>query len=414
MMNAFALSPAMAVQGIIDYSTREGRGIFHDATAKVDEELYDCKPDGLYQFLQSVNNRAHEFGWDDEINGVLWIPEDPLDPISATRSLIESYGTISMDEIRAFENTYISLPIRPAQDSYMMYKCLMNSITKEGKSKITIWSAQFTVNGYPSGNLLLKVIIRESHLDTNATVISIKTKLSSLDSYILTIGSDITKFNGYVKLLVDSLTSRGQTTTDLLTNLFKGYTSASDKTFVDYIERKKERYEEGESISPEELMELADNKYKLLKEAGKWNAPSQDEEKILALHAEIKNLKKHSKKKVSFQKDDKKKKKYDKGSHKEKPAWFSTKPADSDLKKAKTWNDKKWWYCCPETGGKCEGNWRIHTPKECKGTATKSAGKKKSEDGSNTGSNKKLKLAQALQAIQASSEDDMSVSVEED
>jgi hypothetical protein len=38
---------------------------------------------------------------------------------------------------------------------------------------------------------------------------------------------------------------RGETSNDLLANLFKGYGAAMDKIFVDYISRKKERYEEG-------------------------------------------------------------------------------------------------------------------------------------------------------------------------
>ena len=62
----------------------------------------------------------------------------------------------------------------------------------------------------PSGNLLLKVIIRESHLNTNMTTQSIRRKLGNLDEYIVKIDSDITKFNSYVKLLVNSLTARGK------------------------------------------------------------------------------------------------------------------------------------------------------------------------------------------------------------
>ena len=60
-----------------------------------------------------------------------------------------------------------------------------------------------------------------------------------------TIGRDITKFNAYVKLQVDTLAARGETTTDLLTNLFKGYLAASDRNIVEYIESKQERYDEG-------------------------------------------------------------------------------------------------------------------------------------------------------------------------
>ncbi len=167
----------------------------------------------------------------------------------------------------------------------------MNSISKEGKKKILIWKNDYTIDEYKSGNLLLKVIIRESHMDTNATTSNIRTKLSSLDTYIHTIGQDITKINGYVKLLIDSLQARGETNQDLLMNLLKGYAVGSDKEFVSYIKRKHETYEEGTDIEPDNLMKLADTTYKILKEAGRWNAPSAEEENIIALEAQIKGLK---------------------------------------------------------------------------------------------------------------------------
>ena len=97
---------------------------------------------------------------------------------------------------------------------------------------------QYTVGEEPSGVLLLKVIIRESHIDSNAATAMFRTKLSSLDTYIVTIASDITKFNHYVKLLVQLLHTRAETTTDLLTNLFKGYPAASDQVLRSYIEAK--------------------------------------------------------------------------------------------------------------------------------------------------------------------------------
>jgi hypothetical protein len=292
MAVAFALSPAMAIPGIIDFTSRMGKDVFRFSTEKLDEELYDCHPDGMIQFLQSLSVRALEYGWDNEINGILQIPEDWADVMSETNNLIESYGMITMESVRAFEASYIALQIRPAQDTYMLYKCLMNSISKEGKSKITIWKDQYHVNGFPSGNLLLKVIVRESHLDTNATISTIRTKLSNLDTYMLSIGGDITKFNTYVKGLVESLNARGETTTDLLINLFKGYLAVEDKSFNLYVLRKQEEYDEGGTQTEDSLMSLAKNKFTLLKDAGRYNMPSAEEEKILALQAELKQVSK--------------------------------------------------------------------------------------------------------------------------
>jgi hypothetical protein len=405
----FALSPALAIQGVINYETSEGRKLFSSSTHKLDEELYDCKPDGLYQFLQSLNNRAQEFGWNDDVGGMLHIPIDPTDINSETNYLIDNYGMISLEEIRNFEITYISQTVRPAQDSYMMFKCLMNSVSKEGKNKILIWKDQYTINGLPSGNLLLKIIIRESHLDTQATTASIRKKLSDLDTYILTIGCDITRFNGYVRLMVDSLAARGETTQDLLTNLFKGYQAASDKVFVSYIGRKLEKYEEGEMMTSESLMQLGNNKYKLLKEGGLWNAPSDEEEKILALQTEVKKLKKNGQ--IATRKVNDKAPKGDKPKSKarvpqpEKPAWFSKEPKEEDLHKSKVWNNKTWWFCSDKTGGKCDGKYRIHKPTECEGKAhVFKIDKKRKPEGMTE--ERKLKLAKAYAATKEVSGDE--------
>ena len=81
--------------------------------------------------------------------------------------------------------------------------------------------------------------------------------------------------NAHVQMLCEGLASRGETTHDLLSNLFKGYAAASDNTFTSYIESKQEEYEDGTNIKPIALMSLSDKKYKTLNIKGKWNSPSQ-------------------------------------------------------------------------------------------------------------------------------------------
>ena len=62
-----------------------------------------------------------------------------------------------------------------------------------------------------------------------------------------------------------------------------------------YIDRKKEEYDE--HVGPQarytdtELMQFARNKYVQLVDDELWNKPSDDQEKIIALQAELKQLK---------------------------------------------------------------------------------------------------------------------------
>ena len=88
-------------------------------------------------------------------------------------------------------------------------------------------------NGQPDGLMLLKVIIRESDVDTQATSAFIRQQLAALDEYIGTVDFNIKKFNTHVKYLIRDLKRRRQQSTDVLTNLFKGYKAASDKVFVE-------------------------------------------------------------------------------------------------------------------------------------------------------------------------------------
>jgi hypothetical protein len=186
----------------------------------------------------------------------------------------------------------------------MLYQCLMASLTSEAKKKVIIWAYQYQIEvdgaKYSSGVALLKVIIRESHLDTNATTNQIRTKLSALDTYITTIHSDIGKFNQYVKLLVQSLLARNQTTSDLLINLFKGYGAVSDETFRAWLIQKQDDHEDGNPITPDELMLAAKNKYDAMVEKGTWNAPTA-EEKIVALEAKLTSSMKSLNKKVTHE-----------------------------------------------------------------------------------------------------------------
>ena len=303
---AFALTPAQAYQGVIDYTTTEGRKLYESATRRLypSEEGFDCNPENLHGFLELVANRASAFDWDFhdptetwDSQGVLMIAKvDPfINPNSGCWNLLAHHGEIDMNLLTSQCQQFIGTETRRAQDDNQLYQCLFNSLTEAGRQKVLVWKKDFIISepsqditNQPCGSLLLKVIIRESHIDTNATTTAIRNKMSNLDDYIATIGQDITKFNAYVKSLVTSLEARGETSTDLLSNLFKGYKACSDKEFVHYIKTKEEKYEEGEDIDINRLMLLADNKYKILVEKGAWDAPSAEEEKIIALQAQIK------------------------------------------------------------------------------------------------------------------------------
>ena len=362
----FALTPYQAINGVIDYTTVGGRKYYEKATTKLSEEGFDCQTDSLRSFIKDLERRSEAFGWSNPADGILFIP-DQVPNANHKTNLLRSYGEIDIDTIFNFEETYIDKRNRQAQDTRMLYECIMNTLTKDAKNMITIWEDDFFVGNLPSGNLLFKVVLRESHIDTNATISTILTRLSSLDQYMVTIHSNIKKFNIYVKQQVDGLYARGQTTNDLLSNLFKGYLAASDRQFTAYIKTKLERYEEGQDTSANDLMIMAKVKYQIIVDKGEWNAPSPEETQILALKAEINTMKSASKKqpRKGNKPNNKNSKENPKPSNR-KPDWMFREPEQSEIMKPKTWNNNQWWFCGKKTGGQCE-QYRQHKGKDCQG-----------------------------------------------
>ena len=79
---------------------------------------------------------------------------------------------------------------------------------------------------------------------------------------MLTIECNVATFNEHVKLLIQQLKSQNQTTSDLLINLIKGYSTVKNEEFIGWLKRKEEGYEDGTStMTADELMQQAKNKY---------------------------------------------------------------------------------------------------------------------------------------------------------
>ena len=285
----FHLSPALAVSGIIDYSMPEGWKYYEKSIEKLNEELFDCETDDLHLFIDALKERAREMGWDIHGIGITDILLDPLNPDSGFINIFTRHGELTLEHIRAFEATYIDRNLRATQDAYAMYCCIMNSITKSAIKRVTMWKDEYTVNDHVSGNLLFKILVRESGLDTKTTAMYIRNSLGDLATYMNEVGDDILKFNTYVKGLVRSLHEHGEYSSDLLINVTKGYLACKDKQFKRYISTIIERDEDDplSILTVDQLMVKAANKYKSSVQNGTWKAPDDVDRELMALRAEV-------------------------------------------------------------------------------------------------------------------------------
>ncbi|KAI2490790.1 hypothetical protein MHU86_23788 [Fragilaria crotonensis] len=373
----FALAPAFANPDVLNYSEQAAAKLFKSGTEALSIK-FDCKPDNLQLFLDQTRDRSIIFDW---LN-ILSIPIQGN--VANSKDLIESYGEISYEEVRAHALTYMHEDAREAQDSFMMYHCLMNSLTDAAQKQVRTRGNvhPFIFGGKGSGPVLLKVIIMVSHVDTRTTITSVRTKLSSLDHAMRDIDSDIELFNDYVLGLVSKLSARGEQTQDLLVNLFKGYKACKDSEFVDYIKKKEDFYEEGGQVEYQQLMDWALNKFK----PGKIKTLMSNQKKPNPASGKASG---------GGKKDNKQGNKKDKGKGKfrveDLPAWVHVHPKEGE-KQSKTVEGKDY-HWCPN-----HNRWTRHKPSDCKGIGFK-GGPKRDQGNKSQDSKPNMKLAKALAAI---------------
>lgn len=153
--------------------------------------------DRIQTFLQSLKVRGSLNGWDFRVNiGTVEAP--------AFKSLVDSYGEITLDQIReTVRDDIMARDIRRRQTDNMMHACILASLTEQASAviflKINEYKAQ---NGEDSGLLLLKLVISESTLETKSTVNHLWGKLTTgLPGIMAGHSNNIQLFNRDVKVI---------------------------------------------------------------------------------------------------------------------------------------------------------------------------------------------------------------------
>jgi hypothetical protein len=280
---AFALTPAMAQDGIINYKDPAGIKL-HKAIIAPLATLYDGTPSKLMAFLDSIKQRASDSGWNRDLLNVS--NQDPVTPVQL--NLIVSHRMLTLANVRAHAITYIGQPTRLAQDSFMMYEFLRDSLTDEARIRISVEATKFEINGTRDGPCYLKVILMKFYVETNATNFFLRQSLLQLPKKMEELKSNVPAFNDHVQAITVDLAAGGQESSDLLVYLFLSYLTIEDSNFKRFIERKKEDYDDGkDTITADTLMDQALNKFNQLNQAKTWNKKSPEQEQLIALTAQL-------------------------------------------------------------------------------------------------------------------------------
>jgi hypothetical protein len=414
--NTFAINPAQAIAGYLNYSLKQHQSVYASGITSIypGDEKFDLESATMRVFIQGCEARGEKYGWDTRD---VTADDDPkrqgifqVHTMKGYINIIRNYARLSLEEIKSYEKTYLKTKSRKAQDNYMFYEAMFNSLTAKATVRIRNHDSEYRVDGKPSALLLFKVIVRESHVDSGATAHQIRRQMQAISQLMASLQWKIITFNEAVRELMSRLEARGETSTDLLMYLFDAYLTCKDETFIDYIKVKQREFYDNKlpDYTPNDLMHHAEEEYKRLVMENKWEAPNQQEEKIIALLTEFNDKRskgngKYGKGKRNFKgKEAKKGKKYDQRISEEE---LRKPPPREKMHAPRVMQGKEFWWCHPDTGGKCDGWWRVHKPtggdNPCRG-ASRKAHKHPSattEPADLKKPNKMAKLQASLQAL---------------
>ena len=300
----FALGPATISGNIIDYSTPAGIKLYRMAgdTLKSD---FDLDSTNFHQFVDNLNSRAIEQGWDNEL---LVITQG-----GNTMNILQNYGSLTYASVLDHCYTYVFRDNRLSQNSTNLFNCLEASLTKEAMVTMYAEKHLYTLNRgvvrqalpmgtiaagkdnaiYRDGLLLLWAVINRTTAQTNATISAIINQLTRMNTLMEESKHDIKQFNTSVRNLLNQYTANRRHEYDetiLINSLFSSYKTTKDKEFTLYITRKQQDHDDNTKImTPNTLMEDALKMYQTRITIKEWEQDTAEVKEIINLSAQLKS-----------------------------------------------------------------------------------------------------------------------------
>ena len=366
---------------LVDYSTKKGESIYKEGSKALEDkaltEGFGMTPGQTVVFIEALTRRATAMGWN---TGAMQITSHNNADGQAI-DVIKCYGQIDEATLKRSCERFCKAgeadaESRAKQNNTMMASCLSQSLTADATARLLIVRHKYTFDGVEYAPLMLKTIMGLATIDSVATTQSLRDNLHALGTFSATVNGDITKIHKEFDSNYQQLLARGATLDDPIGVLFDAYRVVPCYNFTSYMKRKKEDYLDGgiTSLTHETLMSMATRTADRLILTGEWGAKSPDDEKIMAMAAEIHTLKgqlKTDKKlgdklkeggkktKKGDSKTKNKKKGGDKAKQKADEEWKKVPPKDGD-KKSKEVGKFTYHWCVHHMA------WCMHLPADCR------------------------------------------------
>jgi len=204
-----AMTPARASRNPIDYTTKTDSSLYDRATKSLftdSKDEFDLKSDGLMNFLDAINHRGRECGWE-----IFTINNTAGD----AKNLSTECGDLTIQNVVDHATAVLqAAPItRSAQEEGQLFACMNNSMTQGAIDVLNLCQDKSLIpapiDEY-SGTCFLRVIITEAQVDTRATTNLLLGQLTSgLPDIMAKEGGNVKSFNLQVLSIVPCVKRRG-------------------------------------------------------------------------------------------------------------------------------------------------------------------------------------------------------------
>ena len=372
----FAKSPARAFNDVVDFTTKAGAEVYARAVESLPTKFTFTEPN-IPVLIDELTTRTANAAW-------AHLFDIPVQ--NGSKNLLTQYGQLTWKECHDHVATYIHNQTRQAQNNYLLFECLRNTLDSSSKDKLAQESSKYLHGTEYDGVSYLYSILSKAEASSRATASAIRKQLSKLPEYMKDTAQDnVSAFNQHVRKQNNRLVGLGQESTDLIDHMLEAYRTIRDEEFKTFISHVKNEYEMGRrNLTLDELVEETESKYNILVTRGEWKERTSEQEEIIALRAQVDSLRKRNNSSGTKQKDNKKTSKKKKGGNDKtgkkgtakytgKSAWRNEAPKSGELT-TKTRDGKQWHYCRHH-------KWNLtHLSKDCKVLQAKSSGDKKEEE----------------------------------
>ena len=289
----FARTPAMLRhEDILDYSSKTATMIYEDGCESLTTP-FEMKSNGTVIYITELQAKCNRMGWHTGTQQITKFPNDSGTMIN----IISEYGQITTAKLQAECESFCSptgarYTERASQNNQMMAECIMKTLSASARSRLLPFRNEIEHNNVVYAPLLHKKVMALATIDSVATTKTLRSNLREITTYCATVKGDIDLLHSYFDTNYSQIIARGATVDDPVDILFTAYSVVPCALFRLYIKNKADQYTDGTAtFTHEELILLATNKYNLLVQSGEWGARTFEEEKIIAMQAELTALK---------------------------------------------------------------------------------------------------------------------------